>query len=197
MNFTDPTGLKPGDRFKTLDEAAIDFGMTYNDDSIRRNLEIGTELYKNEDGTYSYEIPHTGTKNSVTQVDTPDVVASAHTHSAYSGDPGENSPSLGPGADTGNAQKQNKPMYVATPSGILYKITPSGNGDETDIGSFGPISTGLPSDPKEKNRRQNNNDPSKGNVDPTITQEQYLAQHGASAMTNHRSTNENGAGCNE
>jgi len=44
IRFIDPAGmapLGPGDLFNTPVEAAIDFGQTYNDNSIRENREFG------------------------------------------------------------------------------------------------------------------------------------------------------------
>lgn len=59
VRFTDPTGLfeGPGDEFKTPDEAAKDFALNYNGQSIINNVEVGAVLYQNKNGTYSYTEP--------------------------------------------------------------------------------------------------------------------------------------------
>jgi hypothetical protein len=38
----DPDGRDPGDYFKTKDDAAMDFGMLFNANSIRENREYGS-----------------------------------------------------------------------------------------------------------------------------------------------------------
>lgn len=58
IRYLDPDGRAAGDLFDTMDAAAEDFGKTYNDDSIRNNVEYGTTLYKNKDGKYYYSVPN-------------------------------------------------------------------------------------------------------------------------------------------
>jgi RHS repeat-associated protein len=64
--LVDPDGkaaVGPGDEFATLDEAAHDFGKTYNGISITMGKEIATSFYKKEvDGktVYSYSVPLVG-----------------------------------------------------------------------------------------------------------------------------------------
>ena len=41
IKFLDPDGRDPGDYFKTKDDAAMDFGMLFNANSIRENREYG------------------------------------------------------------------------------------------------------------------------------------------------------------
>jgi len=93
--FTDPTGMSaefidgPGDEFKTLEEAAIDFGKEYNGLSITSALEIGTNFYeaKNPDGEtfYSYTIPVLGGGGMIripyNLEEGQNLVATGHTHS--------------------------------------------------------------------------------------------------------------------
>lgn len=38
VKYTDPDGRAAGDKFDTMDEAAIDFGKTYNDNSHTSQL---------------------------------------------------------------------------------------------------------------------------------------------------------------
>lgn len=92
--FTDPTGMianaidGPGDEFKTLDEAAKDFGKEYNGKSITLQREIGTTFYetKNKEGEtyFSYLEPNVGVAGWVTYPtnleDGQEAVAIGHTH---------------------------------------------------------------------------------------------------------------------
>ena len=45
IKFVDLDGNKPGDFFKTVNAAAIDFGMYYNDNSIRHKQEFGSTIF--------------------------------------------------------------------------------------------------------------------------------------------------------
>ena len=65
IRYLDPDGRAAGDLFDTMDAAAEDFGKTYNDDSIRNNVEYGTTLYKNKDGKYYYSVPNIGDNENV------------------------------------------------------------------------------------------------------------------------------------
>ena len=92
--FTDPTGMVanaidgPGDEFKTLDEAAKDFGKEYNGKSITLQREIGTTFYesKNKQGEtyFSYLEPNVGAAGWVEYPtnlgDGQEAVAIGHTH---------------------------------------------------------------------------------------------------------------------
>ncbi|MCK7560234.1 hypothetical protein MKQ70_37130 [Chitinophaga sedimenti] len=48
IRFIDPDGMMPGpgDKFKTADAAAMDFGRLYNDNSISKNKEFATFIMK-------------------------------------------------------------------------------------------------------------------------------------------------------
>jgi len=54
VNWIDYFGLKPGDKFKTRDEAAIDAIDFIIGVSVQEDREYGGFLYENEDGTFSY-----------------------------------------------------------------------------------------------------------------------------------------------
>ena len=60
----DNDGKRPGDFFLTMDAAAIDFGLFYNDNSIRENREYGAFIYRvtNQKGDigYSYNFATVG-----------------------------------------------------------------------------------------------------------------------------------------
>ena len=61
----DPDGRAAGDLFDTMDEAAKDFAITYNDDSIKNNVELATYIRYRE-GKYYYDIPQAGNESKVT-----------------------------------------------------------------------------------------------------------------------------------
>ena len=44
--WVDYWGLKPGDKFDSADDAAVDFGKEYNEKSIETDTEYGTVIYK-------------------------------------------------------------------------------------------------------------------------------------------------------
>ncbi|UTC78380.1 DUF4329 domain-containing protein [Treponema sp. OMZ 799] len=156
IRYLDPDGRAAGDLFDTMDAVAEDFGKTYNDDSIRNNVEYGTTLYKNKDGKYYYSVPNIGDNESVISYTEPldpndEESGRVHTHAAYDPDyknnqfsniEGDNGEMIG---DIPNAKKLNLPSYLATPNGSLRKYTPS---SDTDI----LIRTDMPSDPKDPDR---------------------------------------------
>lgn len=105
INMIDPDGRAaeaaqvaqdPGDEFKTLLSAVLDFAKEYNGMSIAYDLEIGTTFYSINDSetgetTYSYAIPIVGDSGSVRiseQNPIPsdaDLVGDGHTHSGDTG----------------------------------------------------------------------------------------------------------------
>jgi len=139
IKFTDPTGHKAGDRFRSLDGAAIDFGLYYNGESISKGKEMISFIFIYvEDGIayYEYMDPHKKNPNVIERPDSaiaPDipegmiVVAQIHTH-------GEYDPKIGVGNDIfsdfktaytqGDIQNINDfgiIGYVVTPKGELLK----------------------------------------------------------------------------
>ncbi len=89
--FVDPLGLAPGDPYKTMDEAAMNFGEEYYGASSYIRNEIGTLIYSyvDESGNtmYSYMKPKIGKEHSVNVMDmyedVPEeatVVAGIHQH---------------------------------------------------------------------------------------------------------------------
>jgi hypothetical protein len=181
VKYTDPDGRAAGEEFDTMDKAAIDFGMTYNDDSIRNKREYGTKIRLNENGKYVYDVPHVSeTEDFVTTVfefngRDRDVVASAHTHGASYNKvlPGgitiQPSNQHSPG-DKAIADKDNLPMYTANPNGALLLYIPSSKGQFI-------ISEQLPSDSKSA-QRKNSIDAAKLSSDPSITQKEHLRKYG-------------------
>ena len=92
IKLVDPDGKAPGpgDFFQTLDDAAKDFGLFYNDNSIRENREFCSTAFlvknKNGDVGYSYSIANGGGEAGATLPKlqgNAKVVAYLHTHGAY------------------------------------------------------------------------------------------------------------------
>ena len=160
VRYIDPTGRSAGDLFDTLDEAAEDFAKTYNDDSIRNNVEYGTTLYKNKDGKYYYSVPNKGDNDGVSSYTEPlapndKESGRAHTHGAY--DPKYRNNEFSNykdkdgnmKGDIPNAKRLKRPTYVATPNGSFRKYTPS---SDTDV----LMQSDMPSDPKDPARLNKN-----------------------------------------
>ena len=171
IKWIDNNGNEPGGYFKTKDEAAIDFGLYYNDNSIRINKEFASYIFEIKDNYgnkgYSYSIASSGNKDGVylqNEVGAKNV-ATIHTHAAYD-------PKLGQGNDLfsgsykiengefyssdtkrnmnlpndiGNANKRGMDSYMVTPSGSLQKYSPL-------TGKISIISNDMPSDMNDPNR---------------------------------------------
>jgi len=91
VRFIDPDGREagPGDQFASADEAAKDFGKTYNDNSIKDDKEYNTRIYKRTDSetgevSYTYNAPSVGTRTrSYPQPNASEegeLAGTAHTH---------------------------------------------------------------------------------------------------------------------
>ncbi len=130
-------------KFNSLRDAAIDWGNSFNGESITCDQEYGSSFYQNPDGTYSYSDPEIGTDHiSVTPSLPPNgqtVVGDIHSHAAYN-------PTYGAGndhfsqTDRDDAKANGFPSYLTTPKGelLLYDL---GTGNEV------LISTSMPRDP--------------------------------------------------
>ena len=142
----------PGDRFKSSDEAAIDFAKLYNDNSIKNNTEYATTIYKVTTSSgeffYSYSEPNKGSEAAATPSGTGWIredVADAHTHGKYL--PAYDNNNFSP-TDTKDNNKKNLIGYLATPNGSLQKYDP-----ETKLTTV--VATDIPSDPKDPQRLNN------------------------------------------
>jgi RHS repeat-associated protein len=135
VKYTDPDGRAAGDKFDTMDAAAIDFAVTYNDDSIRTQKEYGSSIYQDEDGKYYYTKPNVGGKYGVKMpIDYTQrkPVAVIHTHIEA---PGNDNLSE---QDKRLSRKLDVPSYMVAASGILIKYdesyeTGSGSRDDGEI----------------------------------------------------------------
>jgi len=122
--FSDPDGTRPGDKFPTAREAAIDALTLYFCESLAKDLEYCFRLYQNPDQTYSYEGPAPGTQHTCTPPSLPagkTAAGFAHTHGADSADYDDESVSTDDyflAVDTGGNG------FLATPSGRMLEFSP-------------------------------------------------------------------------
>ena len=156
INMIDPDGRDPGDIFKTPIAAAKDWGNYYNGASILRQREFGSSIYTVKEGGkvvgYAYSVANIGGKdyvNSSTPPNLETIVAGIHSHGNYKEGYVNNEFS---DPDKSYNDKYNINGYVATPNGTLQEYDSSTK--ESSV-----ISTNLPSDPKDPDR--------KNNIDPT------------------------------
>lgn len=171
IKFIDIKGEKPGDFFISKDEAAKDFGIYYNDNSIRINREFASYIFeiKDCDGIkgYSYSIAAVGDKNGVKPQSEigANNVATIHTHAAYDSEleqgnelfSGSFKPDTGEyysseekrnsnlPNDIGNSNKRGTDSYLVTPNGSLQKYNPL-------TGKITVISNDMPSDANDPYR---------------------------------------------
>ncbi|NLW47934.1 MAG: DUF4329 domain-containing protein [Firmicutes bacterium] len=145
-----------GRLFSDPDQAALDFAMRYNDDSIRSGCEYGASIFVVIDGNgtrwYTYTIPNRGIEHSVFRSfpenrDT--VVAGIHTHGKF--DTSFHYEDDFSRVDMWNADDERIGSYLATPCGNLRY--------SSEAEGFRHISSRIPSDPNAGEYRVNNVDP--------------------------------------
>ena len=165
LKLIDLFGLALGDFFRTVNAAAIDFGLFYNDNSIREGREYGSSIYivynrKGEKG-YSYSIPNKGKIDEVVPSDPPigyALVADIHTHGNYK--PGyRNNEFSGLRKDKRLQTKQevmnvrsNSDIGISNATGVeAYLVTPNGSLQKYDpsSGVVTIISNNMPSDVRD------------------------------------------------
>jgi hypothetical protein len=150
IRLVDNNGKDPGDPFKTPNEAAKDFGKLYNDNSIVNKREYAATIYQDKDwrGTvfYSYSEPNKGTfehsipsGSGITKTD----IALIHSHGNYTPKSDEFSDD-----DKAVAKYKDMPVFVTTPDGSLKEYNPKTTKESL-------ISTDMPSDPKDPERKNN------------------------------------------
>ncbi len=154
VKYIDIDGLQPGIPFPSQNAAALNWGNYYNGKSILIGREMGSSIYSERIGdktVYIYTEAAIGSNSGVTVSGVPKGktrVATIHSHGKY--DSGYRNNEFSP-ADKNNANKRNADNYAATPNGSLKRYDPS-----TEIETT--ISTELPSDPADPDRK-NTNDP--------------------------------------
>jgi RHS repeat-associated protein len=155
IRFIDPDGrevMNPGDRFKTIEAAAKDFAMLYNDNSIKDKKEYGAVIYQvtNSRGEkyYTYTVPNVSSGES-SVIPAPDfsmensiIVSAVHTHSNYDKKYANDVPSP---KDMEGAELFGMDAYISTPKGELLKYNVNTN--QTII-----LDKNIPSDKNHPNR---------------------------------------------
>lgn len=145
IKFIDVLGMGPGDKFNTIEEAAHDFAVNYNDNSIKEKIEYGTTIIRvkdhkeiktisvNQDGSlnvkverkvvyyYTYVTPRRGSRDYVLPPNPifKRKVAYAHTH-GHSEPENYDGNKFSPD-DIAYADNRRLDAYVATPNGSLLK----------------------------------------------------------------------------
>jgi RHS repeat-associated protein len=133
VTLVDPLGLKAGDPYGSIDQAAIAALQEWNPISIEINREYGGSIYC-EAGTYKYTVPNLNLLYSdyVWPSSPPagkKLVGRYHTH-GRDGNDGLSGP------DQRNANRERVPWYVGTPLGRIIKYDPA-VGFSTEIGRTG------------------------------------------------------------
>ena len=177
MKFIDISGKRPGDFFLSMDMAAFDFGLIYNNNSIIKNREYASSIfviYKDGQKGYTYTVPSKGTMGSSNASLPPlgiEPVAWIHTHGAavdedgishnynrFTGDDFNMTAEelrnetiiTEDNADIAISNVNHQIAYLASPNGSLQKYDPN-------TGEVSTISTDLPSDYRDRDRKNQNN----------------------------------------
>jgi len=115
-------------KFGHPDEAAKDWARRYNGDSIKKDKEYGTTIFRTKDGRYAYSEPAVGNKNTVRPSPPPlkdkDYNGTAgviHSHAAYH-QPDDNDFSE---HDWETSDETKIPFYMVTPNGHIQKYDPN------------------------------------------------------------------------
>ncbi len=122
INLIDPSGLKPGDKFKTPDAAARDAINYINPTSRRENREYSGSIFKDPSGNFFATDPTGGDENSSRIPIQPGNFPAGiyHTHGGPS--PGAENFS---GPDIDGADWIGRPSWLGTPSGNILKYDPN------------------------------------------------------------------------
>lgn len=134
--LVDPSGLKPGDKYKTPDCAGLDAVHDILPQTKKDGLEHGGFIYQNPDGSYSYTAPIPGTPtelpaNKFFNIPIPAGTSRSgwyHTHPYV---PGYNGQIFSDGdawtsehLNNSNTHPISGPGYLGTPTNVVKKYTP-------------------------------------------------------------------------
>ncbi|OGX04195.1 MAG: hypothetical protein A3G87_01380 [Omnitrophica bacterium RIFCSPLOWO2_12_FULL_50_11] len=126
INIPDPWGLRPGDKYRSQDEAASNALNDVLPGSVREDREHGGWVYRNTDGTYSYTPTNKGMAHQTNLGrKPPSATASYHTHGAESG-PLYDDENFSP-QDIRGDRGVGVDGYLGTPSGKYLKYDNSRN----------------------------------------------------------------------
>lgn len=129
--------------YATAEEAALAAMREANPRTTADGSEYGGWVYRNPDGTYTYDPPTRGQPVSVTNMPSapPNAAAWYHTHPQVAGYDGENF--SGERGDKGYSRATGRPGYVATPTGRTMRYDPAADPGHDNTGHTGE--TTLPS----------------------------------------------------
>jgi len=180
VNKVDYNGNKPGDLFDTVEDAALDFAMCYNELSIEDEQEYGSAIYKvrivsieftkapwylwilgirylsNTTVTikYSYTEPNIG-ENGHSVIPNFSaiypIVSTVHTHGNYDSKYDNENFSTGLFSDIWWSNFFRMDSYVVTPGGYLKKYTYANRNDKN--GGVSVISDDIPWDPNSPDHK--------------------------------------------
>ncbi len=130
VNWIDPYGLKPGDKFNTMDEAAIDsIEYIFNNKSDSRKFEYGGFLYKTEDNNFSYTVPVRGTENAIEKCDLNTPPAGLSSEAIYHTHPGRGY-NVFWFSTYDYIVASDQPIYLGAKGGYKIKVWDSQNGEK-------------------------------------------------------------------
>jgi hypothetical protein len=147
VGWTDPTGMRPGDKYPDCQAAAFQALIDIFRTSMSEGVEYAGRLYLNRDGSCSYTKPRRGTKDTSSPGGCPwftKEAGSYHTHP-------DNGPKYANEEYSKNdLEKDNleqEPGYLATPSGRVWVHNPEQ--DPMQIGNIRgvPQPAPMPSKP--------------------------------------------------
>jgi uncharacterized Zn-binding protein involved in type VI secretion len=123
--------------FATAEEAALAAMREANPRTTADGAEYGGWVYRNPDGTYTYDPPTRGQPVSVTNMPSAPSNAAVwyHTHPQVAGYDGENF--SGARGDKGYSRATGRPGYVATPTGRTMRYDPAADPAHDNTGHTG------------------------------------------------------------
>ncbi len=133
-NKLDPTGLAPGDKYRTGSDAGYQAVKDINATSIKENLEYAGKIYINSNGTYSYTVPVRGEEHRSKPGPIPEGTKLAgryHTHGADNDGYDDQNFS---DADKDNSIRHKVPSFLGTPNGEVKKFDPNKKTDPSTRG---------------------------------------------------------------
>jgi RHS repeat-associated protein len=158
IRYIDVLGLAPGDPFRTPEEAAHDFGLLYNDNSIVERVEYGAFIYKirrNGQIFYTYNVPTKGKVRAgnvnIRRRGVPlyrRIIADVHTHEDFQGEV-ENESDFSPKDRRLALRHRNRRSFVIGPDGRMREFNKKEYRSEI-------LFEDLPSDPNPRNKDRAN-----------------------------------------